>query len=287
MNAINRSDEICTGAVPVDKIRRYGWVIKDEPGKLDWIDKSKLDVDHTYQRSYNLLKSREMASAWSWISCAAIVVAKRPSGELVVVDGQHRVLASLKRSDIRKLPCVIFEIDSIEDEAKGFSNINKCRKPMSSLNVFKADLVARDPEAMRLSEILEKNKVHLVGSSTKSPMALKSVAWCRKMIRENEASFERTIEFISELCKNDPIYEIVLSGLCYLDRNLTVDLDNARLRKCLLSLGPDLLKKAATREASLYGGGASKIWAIGIIKETNKVFHAQTRFRFKAILDPQ
>jgi hypothetical protein len=287
MNTINRSDEICTGVVPADKIRRYGWVIKDEPGKLDWIDKLKLDVDHTYQRSYNLLKSREMASAWSWISCAAIVVAKRPSGELVVVDGQHRVLASLKRSDIRKLPCVIFEIDSIEDEAKGFSNINKCRKPMSSLNVFKADLVARDPEAIRLSEILDKNKVHLVGSSTKSPMSLKSVASCRKMIRENEVSFERTVEFISELCKNDPIYEVILSGLYYIDRHLTVNLDNARLRKRLLSLGPALLKKAATREAALYSGGGSKIWAIGIIKEANKVFHAQTKLTWKAEIDLQ
>ena len=114
---MNTEEKVHNGNIT--KVERYNWKMQDSPGALRMVKKGDLQVDHTYQRNANEMKLIAIAKDWSWIACGAIVVADR-EGVLFVVDGQHRVLAARKRSDIAELPCLVFKTHEAKQEAKGF-----------------------------------------------------------------------------------------------------------------------------------------------------------------------
>jgi len=102
-----------------DKTARYAWTIKNAPGEFLMIPKSELEVDHAYQRDrINQRRVEELARAWDWIACGCLVVALRDDNKWFVVDGQHRKLAADQRSDIRELPCLVFETAGRREEAR-------------------------------------------------------------------------------------------------------------------------------------------------------------------------
>ena len=80
-----------------DKIERYDWKLLDQPGELRMLNKKVLRVDEQYQREATEPKVKEIARAWSWLACGALLVAER-DGVYFVFDGQHRALAALRRS---------------------------------------------------------------------------------------------------------------------------------------------------------------------------------------------
>lgn len=90
----------------LDKVQRYGWTMQDKQGEQRQINKNLLLVNDDYQRTASASKILEIASEWSWIGCGVIIVAKR-DGSYWVIDGQHRVLAAKRRSDIKEMPCLV------------------------------------------------------------------------------------------------------------------------------------------------------------------------------------
>jgi hypothetical protein len=91
-----------------DKVARYGWTVTDEPGVLRMLHKDHLLVPAEYQRDANEDKVRKIASEWSWLSFGAVIVGHR-GGKYYTIDGQHRVLAAKRRSDVGEVPCVVFK----------------------------------------------------------------------------------------------------------------------------------------------------------------------------------
>lgn len=259
------------------KIEQYRWSLKDEPGELKYVNKNLIEVDHEYQRSYVLDKAKKMAADWSWCACGAIIVSRRPTGEFFVIDGQHRVLAALKRDDIIDLPCVVFEIDSIKTEAQGFINSNTNRKAISSLSKFHAEIIAEDESAIYLASTLEKLGIRV--SKSRAPLALQSVVACKRMIKEDKMAFEKTMELVAELCREYPIYESVMTGLFYLARNLTTGITDERLKRRILTIGLPRLKKATFDAAAYYSRGGAKVWATGMRDEINSGL--RNKFEFK------
>lgn len=260
------------------KIVTYGWTIKDDkPGELKYINKTLLEVDHDYQRSYDVMKARALASDWSWCACGVITVSRRPTGEFFIIDGQHRVLAALKRDDIIDLPCVIFEIDSVKTEAQRFIDSNTRRKNVSSLSKFHAEIMAENEVAIYLANIL--NTVGITVTKSKTALSLQSVTACKMMIKEDKVAFEKTIHLIAELCKDYPIPESILSGTFYLARHLNTDITNDRLKRRILTVGFPLLKKATFDAAAYYSRGGAKVWATGMRDEINKGLRNKFEFR--------
>jgi hypothetical protein len=100
------TSEFCRNS-QLSKVERYGWEMKDEPGELMHVDKKRLRIDHEYQRSANEVKVTEITKRFSWLALGAIVVVRRGDA-YYVVDGQHRVMAAMRRTDIATLPCVVF-----------------------------------------------------------------------------------------------------------------------------------------------------------------------------------
>jgi len=126
---------------------------------LEWIGVQQLSVDDFYQRSIENEASksliRKIARFWNWDLCQPLAVSRRDTGELYVVDGQHRWTAAKMRGDIAHLPCVVQRHREVGDEAALFVALNKQRQKLTAADLFKAALAAGDEEATAIAEAME------------------------------------------------------------------------------------------------------------------------------------
>jgi hypothetical protein len=267
----------------IDKIDRYDWKILDSPGTLVWINKNEIKIEEAYQRS--LLKERvqAMSAKWSWIACGTLLIAQR-AGELWAIDGQHRLAASKRRSDITKLPCILFETESVQQEAEGFLFANIERKPMSIMQRHKAMVVSGDSIANKVQDKL--TELGLSGTiDKKSPNHFKSYAWAMAQARENFDQFSVVLTTAVNLSKreSEPVQRILLTGLAYINKYHPGGLNEPKLAERIKVKGAFNLTLAAKKSAVLAGGGGGRVYAKGMIDELNKGL--SRKFYIKGISD--
>lgn len=249
------------------KVDRYGWIVRDGPGQFRMIAKNLLVVDHTYQRddiNHRLIGA--MCRDWSWIACGSIAVGNR-DGTLYVVDGQHRVLAAKKRTDIAELPCIVFPSKSIENEADAFVAINSQRKSMSILSRFKAMVVAGQEPAVTLDQFCRDNIIAL--SQSPGPGDLRAVAW---MLKSAESDMERTqwtLVFCRALSRHGdvPIPENLLRAVWHLHRRFA---DDARLWSRVRSIGVTEIMRSIHTTTTYFGSVTDRHCAEGMLNAVNK-----------------
>jgi len=251
----------------IDKIKRYGWSVKDSCGKIQYINKNILQIHPSYQRNASQSKILDLASSWSWVACGAIIVGSR-DGEFWVIDGQHRVLGAKRRSDIKELPCVVFETIGIEQEAAGFLNVNINRKAMSSLDKYMALLVIGDESAVYVKSTFDKYGIIPDNQGT-APRSIKSVVWALNCADSNRDAFDIVMELTSILCTDLPLKERVLGSLYYMQTH-GIDLREKKLRTRIINIGAIKIEVAAQKAAAFFAKGGAKIWSEGILLEINK-----------------
>lgn len=252
----------------ITKVERYGWTVRDAPGEMMSLSKHLLQVHPAYQRHAIDSKIKMIASSWSWLACGAVIVGRR-GGEYWVIDGQHRVIAAKSRSDIDCLPCLVFETVSVEQEARGFLDANTGRKPVSSIDKFRASIAAGDEVAIYVDSVFQTLGI-VPRSTANKAMEIKSVAWAMNRARENRETFESVMRLAAELCQERFLHEILMDGLYYIHTNCVTNLNNARLRDRIKKLGADRMIDAAKRAAAYYSRGGARVWAEGILAEINK-----------------
>ena len=253
-----------------DKIARYGWSIQDTPGEFTEISKSELLIPAEYQRDVVLSKVYEICAKWSWFGCGVLIVANR-DGKYWVVDGQHRVLAALRRSDINVLPCMVFDTSDLASEAQAFVTVNTGRKPVAALDKMKALSVSGDPDAEFLIETLANLGLNMAKTANKG-LDIKCIGVCHQMVKTNRQHFMAAITLAAKLSANDntPISEKILSSLFYFESHLPYGLDTPKFRQRVLQIGNIALLEAATRAAAYFAGGGMKVWAEGALSLINK-----------------
>lgn len=249
------------------KIEHYRWTLKDSRGTYMAIDKNELFVDHAYQRDQNENKVIEMARSWSWMACGAILVALRPDGSNFVFDGQHRVMAARKRSDITTLDCLVFEVDELQDEANGFLKSNTLRKPVGMMAKFKAMIVCNDKHAVAVSALIE--SLGLTIDKNPRPNNFNALAWAVKSHARNANAFEKTLSVARQLAGDKHfIHESVCRGLFYLDCKYDA-LANAKFIRRLAQVGYQELFDGIHRAVAYFKKGGDKVWAQGILDTAN------------------
>lgn len=257
----------------VDKVDRYKWAMRNEPGELRYIDKRELLVNtEVYQRIAETEPVLKLARDWNWISCGALSVADR-DGQLWVMDGGHRKAGADRRSDVQELPCIVHRVDSIEREARGFLDINTGRKNVSALGKFRASLAAGDATAIFVKAVMDANNLRLA-SASKEPRDFKSVALAMRLAGNSPASFEIVMKLCGELaaaCAR-PIHERLLGGLHYIHTNVNVEggVEHPRLRQRIKQTGVDALAESATKAGAYYAKGGARVWADGMMQAINK-----------------
>lgn len=123
-------------------------------GNLEWIVAETLKVDPEYQRDLNPAWVRKIASEFDPDVMGVIVASRRGSGDVFIVDGQHRVAAILEMGwGDQKIPCNVYEGLSIESEAKVFWKPQTASQRISPRSRFKARLIAGEPKALAMQRI--------------------------------------------------------------------------------------------------------------------------------------
>ena len=118
-----------------------------------FIRASKLLISSAYQR-YICISTIKKAKQFNYLLCQTLVIALRPDGSYVIIDGQHKaIMATLSGEDL-DLPCQIFKHDvnstlaqCIKIEAQLFEDLNTSRKNTSKLDKVRAGLSYGDDKA--------------------------------------------------------------------------------------------------------------------------------------------
>lgn len=253
----------------------YDWKMIDKPGTFAMISKKEIMVDDRYQRPHSVTKAKKLAAEWSWVACGAISVALREAGgdvQWFAMDGQHRVLAAQYRDDIDQLPCMVFDLESVSDEAKGFLLSNTNRRNMSMVDRFKALLMTEDHHARIVNElVLSAGRTVRAGGDAHSVACVQIMLHCA---REDEAALRRAWIVVKELCGTEHrITQTVVQGLWYLERHLKAgeSLSSTHWRKRIVQVGYRTINEAMEQSAIYHGGGRGmKNCAMGVANAINK-----------------
>ncbi len=263
----------------LDKVQRYGWVTAHAQGRFEMINKRLLHVNtEIYQRDAAKAKVLELASNWSWIACGALIVAER-DGVFWVADGQHRKLAADKRSDIKELPCMVFKVASVKDEAKAFLVTNANRKPVSALGKFKAQIAAGDETAKIVNQVIASAGLRLATAS-KEQRDFKAVGLAMELAKKDPDSFSDVMHLAGEMAVADkaPVHKRLVEGLYYLHNRIDGGVNNTRLRARIKQVGISGLVEGANKAAAYYGKADAKTLAEGMLQAIN--VRLQKRFEF-------
>lgn len=260
----------------IDKLARYGWTVRDSQGKFQSIPKAMLHVNNeAYQRDGLRKKILELASNWSWIGCGALIVAER-EGVYWVVDGQHRKLAADRRSDIKELPCMVFQVDTVAQEARAFLSTNTNRKNVNAIDKFRAALAAGDPTAKKAYDAISQANLRVTTASIE-PRAIKSVAMVQKLVADDYEGLCSVLNFCGELSESAkmPVHSRFLSGLYYLHCRIDEGVHNVRFRKRIKQIGMGNLVVSINKAAAYHGHAASNVCAEGILQAVNIGLHSK------------
>lgn len=157
---------------------------------LQYLQPGQLKVDPTYQRSIENGQSQNLiakiAREWNWDLCQVLVVSRRGEEGMFVVDGQHRLQAAKLRGDIAQLPCVMATYASAQEEAAVFAKLNRQRTPLKAIDIFRAAVAGKDPDACRTMSLLSQAGITLATSTNnvnQLPGAVSNISGIREAQR--------------------------------------------------------------------------------------------------------
>ena len=121
----------------INKADRYDWAKPGDIGKQVRIKLDDLIVDHSYQRpEVSESNTIAIAKSFNWVAFGSLVVMQRADGRICIVDGQQRWLSAKRRGDITTVPCILFQSDGIEHEARAFISLNVRRNCVPAIAKF-------------------------------------------------------------------------------------------------------------------------------------------------------
>lgn len=259
----------------VDKVSRYGWSTLGPEGQFQRIDKRLLEIDKSYQRDADSEKKvLYIAGKFEWPSCAVLCVAYR-NGRYWVLDGHHRLMAAMKRSDITLMPCMVFETTDAKEEAEIFLRINTHRKAMTGLQKFKALVKSENEAAIKANELISQSGRVVARNSGATVFSAPTVLI--RCIEADEAAIRRIWPLIVQVCDGQPINNRIISGMFFIETRLeqSTSLTQPKWKRKVLGLGAAGLMDAINRACAFYENGGDRVYANGILSALNKNARAE------------
>lgn len=240
---------------------------KQEKGDFRWVKKTDLFVDADYQRGQRAFVDH-YAKNWWWACAGTISVCERDDGTLAVFDGKQRTLAALKRNDISHLPCMIYRLQSIPEEASAFLGIQTGRKAVSAIEKFNGLLYSNDKMATFLEEVIATSGYKVQKSSANYSLGCVSAALsCAEMGKE---LFRDAFPLIAEIHGGAAIEQRVMLGVCYLFKISRAEIDNAFARARVVKIGHVELAKSIQTASAVAGYRDRTVFAKGIVDRFNR-----------------
>lgn len=249
---------------------KMGWTTVDEPGVPFLANKMDLDVDMTYQRSMvSQARVMEIARQWSYVACGSIICAERADGKLYVIDGQHRVLASLKRSDIVELPCLVFKSKGSDQEAHAFFRANCTRGNVSPYDKLRALLAAGDKLSRDAVTLMDEQGYKPSGSGG-GPNSVKCISTFVAAMRSNPNVLRRVWPLIAKLHDGIGIKKTVFDAIIYIGKFGSEDIASTDWERRILKQGLHRIESNIDRAIMLLQRSNPKLVAQAALEVINK-----------------
>lgn len=130
--------------------------VSADPPEPRLVDPTSLRVEQRYQRDLtgkSISLIRRIVENWNWAKFKAPIVVETALG-LLVIDGQHTAIAAATHPAIARIPVMVVAAASIAERAGAFVAHNRDRLAMSPFQVFHGELVAGDPEACGIMDVV-------------------------------------------------------------------------------------------------------------------------------------
>lgn len=249
--------------------------LKNTPGELIRLDKKELHVDAKYQRKVNFNAVTRIANSWSWIACGTLTISFRKNGTgYFIVDGQHRWEAAKLLAEVKDLPCLAFELDSIEDEARGFLANNTERRIPDMTDRFNALLLSGDPVTKVVDELARQAGRTVGKPSDKTHLAC--VSTVMEAVRTDEHTLRKVWPLISKLQQDQPLVARVIMGIFTLERYMpgNYSLTDRKLYDRLMHIGSEPIQQSISAMVAIEGHGGARTYAQGVLRAINKGMRA-------------
>jgi hypothetical protein len=238
------------------------------------IPKAQIYVDPRYQRNINDRLVARITANWSWVSCGCLHVAQRSiKDNFFVFDGQHRFQAAKLIPSISELPCIVFALEDVKDEALGFLAANTERRIPTLADQFRALTLAKDPAALALQDYALKSN-RIVGAPSDAGH-ISCVSDCIKAIRQDALSFDRAFPVIAELCEGRSMTGRIIRALSYLEAHCppNTSILDERWRRRIMKVGYDTLTRSIKETTLFENNGNDATCAQGVLRALNKGLH--------------
>jgi hypothetical protein len=267
------------GAMGADKAKQHHWEdIEDIPYDLCRIKKTLLWIDHDTQRAdISRENINAIAATWNWVYAGVLIVCRR-GDKFMVIEGQHRLMAAMKRREITELPCIVFRFKDVAQEARAFLAINTRRKAVSAIDKHRIGGRGGDDEILRANAVLQRAGVS-VAKDPKGSDQTKAIVAVKNAIKSSgEDAVVSVLTILRQVEWSSGIPSTTIRVLCYLRKNLEGGID-ARFVSRLIAMGGDQIQAAENKGAALGGSHGERVRSIGLIEAVNKGL--QNRYCFK------
>ena len=152
-------------------------------GEMRVVKIADLKIDHLYQRDLIAAVVEKIARDYDIVTAGTIVVSERDSGELFIVDGQHRTAGALRAGETEILAQVLTGM-SAEDEARLRLQGNFKRTDTIYEN-FRARLFANDEVALGMRKIAELEETQFNMAPNESAHGINAIASAEAIYRSD------------------------------------------------------------------------------------------------------
>lgn len=234
--------------------------------ELKWISLNEMFIDDSYQRNTESKASQkniaQIKAEFSWEYCGALTVCfVAVKKKYAIIDGQHRFLAAKLRSDIVQLPCVVFKIDKVEQQAKNFFTMNKKRVNINTLADFHAACAAGDTDANSLKQLMKEINITIPKSPAASGQTgareVQSPSTLLRMLgKYSKKQIQWALNIIPEAYGEEKgMLRVALIKAMASFIKIHVDADRGTMLKVLADTDPKKLEDDARAAQRISGGG--------------------------------
>lgn len=247
-------------------------LLKSWPYRFAIVPIDDLMVDQAYQRPLTSFW-REVREDFNPALVGTLIVSERKNGSMSIIDGQTRWEAMRSR-ELPGCPCLIYEGLNKAQEAELFADLQTKRRGMRTYHRFRAQLVAKDKQAMAVSKVCEAAGFELGVQET--PNTLQSIAALERAFKvdkngEHLADVLTVIRDVWGVQDKKAVSAQIISGLSTFIRQQE-RLNYDHLKKRLRDVTPQLIlnRAAQIREGAGSGTGAATSVAQAILSEYAK-----------------
>lgn len=218
----------------------------DRPWSEEVLPLDALRIDRRYQRDPKTTLINMIAAAFDIALAGFIVVNRRNSGHLYVIDGQQRMSGARKAGETEVLARVFDGLDT-KTEAQYYDKLNDT-KPQLPYERFKAAYAAGDPQVHRIYAVVHSFGATIYGVDGKGDDAIAAVAALRWLYEQgDEVGLSRTLAVIrrafDEVSRSTTPAAFLKSVYYALDRH--DEIDEGRLARRIQETGMIGLKQRA------------------------------------------